>query len=168
MYRQWDGMPETHGRELLDFIKGFELVSGYSTAHEEDPNLKFANGVGCFAAQLLTHFKSAVAKRRKADYSSTSNEAIEYEGTQIGNIYLMPTSEARNREEYTYEVIYKETEKNCEKTPFLFTVYNWDGKMVSRLTFDQFEAFIIDEERKIDLELEEWEKEQAQRVAALA
>lgn len=55
MYRQFDGYPSGHGRELADFLNGFEIVDGFDEVRE-----KLANGMGCLAAQLIAHFKQSV------------------------------------------------------------------------------------------------------------
>lgn len=54
MYRQFDGYLEGHGKDLADFLSGFKLVNGISG--DEPP--KFANGMGCLAAQVVAHFKN--------------------------------------------------------------------------------------------------------------
>ena len=77
MYRQFDGYYEGHGKELADFLTDFKLVNGMR-GHEPP---KFANGLGCLAAQIVSHFKN-----------------------EPGGIYLYP-AEARNvGEEYVYVV----------------------------------------------------------------
>jgi hypothetical protein len=53
MYRQFDGYPEGHGKELADFIKDIYLVNGLGMGQPE----KVANGIGCLALQVVTHFK---------------------------------------------------------------------------------------------------------------
>ena len=55
MYRQFDGYPSGHGRELAEFLSGFEIVNGYNEKKE-----KLANGMGCLAAQIISHFKVGV------------------------------------------------------------------------------------------------------------
>src|SRR5690242_8681953 len=81
-YRQYDGYPAGHGKELADFISGIEFVNGYSANHQ---NGGYANGAGCFAAQLLMRMK---------DRHSTPGG--------IGGIYLHP-HDCKN-EEFTYTV----------------------------------------------------------------
>lgn len=53
-YRQMDGYPSCHGREMADFMAGIEFVNGYNRTHSAGKN---ANGAGCFAAQLISHLK---------------------------------------------------------------------------------------------------------------
>ncbi len=55
MYRQMDGYPSGHGKELADFLDGFNVVNGISSKDEG----KIANGMNCLAGQLIAHFKKA-------------------------------------------------------------------------------------------------------------
>ena len=50
MYRQYDGYPTGHGKELLEFLKGMTIVNGISA--KENPN-KFANGINQFFPTML-------------------------------------------------------------------------------------------------------------------
>jgi len=52
MYRQMDGYPSGHGKDLFDFLDGFKIVNGLSGDTE-----KIANGASCLAAQMVAHFK---------------------------------------------------------------------------------------------------------------
>jgi len=74
IYRQMDGHPDGHGRELAKFLKNKKVVDGYGP--EDSVNF---NGMGCLAAQLIAHLK-----------------------TGIGNIYLYPAGLRDMDEEYTY------------------------------------------------------------------
>lgn len=57
LYRQYDGYPAGHGAELAEFMNGFTIVNGFGERRE-----KLANGPGCFAAQLVAHFKDGVGQ----------------------------------------------------------------------------------------------------------
>ena len=52
MYRQYDGYPSGHGKELAEFLKPIRMVNclGSDSKH-------VANGAGCLAAQIVAHFK---------------------------------------------------------------------------------------------------------------
>jgi hypothetical protein len=52
LYRQYDGYPSGHGRELADFLLPLTVGNGIS-----GDTTDFANGMGCLAAQLVAHFK---------------------------------------------------------------------------------------------------------------
>jgi len=77
MYRQMDGYPEGHGKDLAELLSGMQLVDGLSINQPE----KIANGMSCLAAQVVAHFK---------------------EGP--GGIYLCPAGTRRCGEDYTYFV----------------------------------------------------------------
>lgn len=53
MYRQYDGSPSRHGKELFDFLSQFTIVKGMRF----NETRKIANGAGCLAAQMVEHFK---------------------------------------------------------------------------------------------------------------
>jgi hypothetical protein len=50
MYRQFDGYPEGHGADLVEFLSG-NLVNGI------DDNKNDFNGMGCLAASLVAKMK---------------------------------------------------------------------------------------------------------------
>ena len=52
MYRQYDGYIDVHGHELANFCKDIKIVNGYGS---DTKNI--ANGMGCLAAQIVSHFK---------------------------------------------------------------------------------------------------------------
>lgn len=53
MYRQFDGYPLGHGRELFKFLEPLYLVNGLGME-----TMGQANGLGCLAAQMVAHFKT--------------------------------------------------------------------------------------------------------------
>lgn len=55
IYRQHDGYPEGHGKELADLLEPLHLVNGISSRHGGE-----ANGTGCLAATIIAHFKEGV------------------------------------------------------------------------------------------------------------
>jgi hypothetical protein len=85
LYRQFDGYPEGHGKDLKDFLKPITLVNGISMA-ETRP---IANGAACLAAQIVAHFKTP-------DRVDATNSA--------GNFYLYPAGTRDAGEEYIYTV----------------------------------------------------------------
>lgn len=56
LYRQYDGYPTGHGAELAEFLSGFSVGNGIGAKTPE----KYANGMGCLAAQVVAHFKNSV------------------------------------------------------------------------------------------------------------
>lgn len=79
MYRQMDGYPTGHGRDLANFLNGMVVGNGISMNGPK----KFANGMGCLAAQIIAHFK---------------NES------GVGGIYLHPAGTRDAGEEFIYYV----------------------------------------------------------------
>ena len=55
LYKQYDGYPEGHGTDLLNFLKDMQLVNGISS---DDDNKRISNGMDCLAAQIVAHFKT--------------------------------------------------------------------------------------------------------------
>jgi hypothetical protein len=56
LYRQMDGYPSGHGRDLADFLSDMVVVNGFGM----DTPTKAANGAGCLAAQLVCVLKSGI------------------------------------------------------------------------------------------------------------
>ena len=78
MYRQMDGYPSGHGKELAEFLAPITLINGLHTGMPKNA----ANGMSCLAAQLIAHFK-----------------------TRIGGIYLEPLTRGLDcDQEYEYHV----------------------------------------------------------------
>ena len=97
MYRQYDGYPSGHGMELAEFLQDFSIVNGYSIT---DPKPS-ANGMGCLAAQLISHFKDG-----------------------IGNIYIHHSDNKDCGEEYTYTIYNKKGKVHMR-------IYDiWDKKII--------------------------------------
>ena len=78
LYRQYDGYPEGHGQELVEFLKQFTLVNGLGG----EPKARTANGMGCLAAQLVSNFK----------------------GNEAGQFYLYPTDVKDCGQDYEYHI----------------------------------------------------------------
>ncbi len=78
LYRQFDGYPSGHGKELADFLKSGKLVNGLPL----EPKMRMFNGMGCLAAQVVAHFK----------------------GEDAGGFYLYPPDTRNVGEEYVYVV----------------------------------------------------------------
>ena len=76
LYRQYDGYPTGHGKELVNFLKKIRITHGLA-----DDRKNTANGIQCLAAQIVAHFK---------------NEA--------GHFYLCPPDCRDIDEEYIYEI----------------------------------------------------------------
>ena len=81
LYRQYDGYPTGHGRDLFSFLNNIEIVNGISPNEKR----KIANGMGCLAAQVISHFKE-----------------------ETGNFYLYSAGTRDIGEEFIYTLYYTE------------------------------------------------------------
>ena len=79
MYRQFDGYPSDHGQELAEFLQPMKVINGIGLGQDESGN--FANGMGCLAAQMISHFKDGV-----------------------GGIYIHPVTDTDCWQDYEYHV----------------------------------------------------------------
>jgi len=101
IYRQFDGYPSGHGKELAEFIAPTQMVNGISL---DNKNTRIANGAGCFAAQLIAHLK-----------------------TGPGGIYIeRPVNECEH--DYTYKIRINTYDP---KKPIQIEVWEWDKKVMS-------------------------------------
>jgi len=82
LYRQYDGYPTGHGRELAEFLEGYTIVNGLG-----EKRVRIANGMGCLAAQLIAHFK-----------------------TEAGQFYLHSPEQKECGQDYEYHVYRKDNE----------------------------------------------------------
>ena len=78
MYRQFDGYPSGHGKELYEFLKPFTITNGISGGAKLGNS---ANGIGCLAGQLVCHFKK-----------------------EVGNVYLHSVTEKNCGQDFEYHV----------------------------------------------------------------
>ena len=92
MYRHFDGYPSGHGVDLAEFLKDFKIINGIGGDAELGTH---ANGEGCLAAQMVTHFKD-----------------------RVGYIYLHPTTNEGGWEDYIYTIYPKSGE------PCYISIYN--------------------------------------------
>jgi hypothetical protein len=76
LYRQMDGYPSGHGDELAALLRDFAIGNGIPVVGRPP---KFANGMGCLAAQVVAHFKC-----------------------EPGEFYLYPAGTRHVGEEYVY------------------------------------------------------------------
>ena len=76
MYRQYDGYPSGHGKDLAEFLEPITMVNGIGMTEAV-----IANGPGCLAAQLVAHFKDGP-----------------------GGIYLEPTTAVDCGQDYEYHI----------------------------------------------------------------
>lgn len=99
MYRQFDGYPEGHGKDLGEFLSEKKLINGITVGGRQTVR-NSANGMGCLAAQCIAAFK---------------------EEAGLGGIYIN-AEKGSGYEDYTYEVRAKDGEYDI-------TVYEWKKKV---------------------------------------
>jgi len=94
IYRQFDGHPDAMGIDLAEFSKNMTLRNGFRVGDKEGTH---ANGMQCFAAQLVKFLKN-----------------------DIGNVYIYPAGSKDCGEEYTYR-LYKSGDNvrlKCDEEKF--------------------------------------------------
>ena len=82
IYRQYDGYPQGHGKELFKFLNEMVVVNGMGMNNPP----KIANGMGCLAAQAVSHFK----------------------GGEVGGVYLYKSGTRDIGEQYIYTIYINE------------------------------------------------------------
>lgn len=93
IYRQYDGYPSGHGKELFEFLKNMRICNGYGTAQKVG---KWANGAGCLAAQLIKKLKDGIggiyigAPRTKLDWEDYGYEITVKEDASINVVVRQP------------------------------------------------------------------------------
>lgn len=112
LYRQMDGYPTGHGRDLKEFLSGFVLRNGIPVGKELPE--KFANGMTCLACQVIGYLKDG----------------------KPGNFYLYPAKTRNCWEDYIYTLTEREGKvwfkvqrvglKNRKKTLFEGFVEDFD------------------------------------------
>ena len=80
LYRQYDGYPTGHGQELAEFLNSGTMVNGLRVGEDKQT---YFNGMGCLAAQLVSHFKQGA-----------------------GGLYLYPVTAEDCGQDYEYHVMY--------------------------------------------------------------
>ena len=115
MYRQYDGYPSGHGKDLAEFLEPITMVNGIGISEAR----KIANGPGCLAAQLVSHFKDGP-----------------------GGIYLEPTTAVDCGQDYEYHIT-----AHGEGAPLTITCQRIEGlrpfrrKKIFDGSIEEFKAF---------------------------
>ena len=73
LYRQYDGYPTGHGEELKMFLEDFQICNGIGLQQDTG---KWANGMECLAAQIVTHFKKEIGQLYKPTTRDVGEEFI--------------------------------------------------------------------------------------------
>jgi hypothetical protein len=128
MYRQFDGYPSGHGQELAEFIASGVVVNGIGG----DEKRKVFNGAGCFAAQMISHFK----------------------GDGAGGFYIYSNSAKDVGEEYEYHVLVnfdtKQITLKCYECGYMKKdgTYSRGKKLLFNGNAVDFEAFVTKQEQE--------------------
>jgi len=77
LYRQMDGYPEGHGKELYKLLRGAKVINGYSL--DDSLDKRVFNGMSCLSAAVIAALKD-----------------------EIGHFYLYPAGTRDAGEEYIY------------------------------------------------------------------
>ena len=122
MYRQFDGYPDGHGQELVEFMEDRTIGNGIPCGQDLG---KFSNGPGCFAAQLVANFK-------------TNDEP--------GGFYLYPPDATDCGQEYEYD-IYIDPNQNEKGIRIKVTDYRTE---IFNGNFEDFKTFCLGTEEDTD------------------
>lgn len=102
IYRQFDGYPSGLGQEVAAFADKMRITNGISG----DPT-GTANGMGCFAAQLVKHLKE-----------------------KVGNVYIRSTDQASHGEEFSYNLREKDGRIWIDALAGSVTFFGMPGKPI--------------------------------------
>jgi len=94
MYRQYDGYPSGHGRDLTNFLNEMKIVNGIPGGKKLT---QLANGISCLAAQVVSHFKNGVG-----DFYLHAGDTRDYGEEFVYTIYAKD-NELKVKVEDTYE-----------------------------------------------------------------
>lgn len=88
LYRQYDGYPRGHGKDLYNALHDAVMVNGYSTS-----NMHQVNGANDLPVQIISHLKA----------EDSSRSVLE-----PGGFYLHPAGTRNCGEDFIYTLIPKE------------------------------------------------------------
>ncbi len=122
LYRQYDGYPSGHGAELAQFLEGFKVGNGIGGNMPS----RYANGMGCLAAQLVAKFK-----------------------TEAGQFYLHSPEATECGQDYEYHVYSKDGELRVRVTDRGYNMFGLTMSDTNASIFDgtvaEFKLFCFDE-----------------------
>lgn len=118
IYQQYDGYIDGVGHELATWLCGKKLVNGFNRETMD----KYANGVGCLAAQFIKEFK-----------------------TDIGGLYIVPMDDEQS---YNYRVVVDTTKHSStmevnDLTTIIVTGY--DEEFIFKGTPKQLAQYVEEE-----------------------
>jgi hypothetical protein len=103
IYGQYDGYPSGHGKTLKKLVGNKKIVNGLTNKGEDE----VANGMGCFAAQLVALLK--IKQREKAIEMTSyfSNSSSTHDG-MAGGYYVYGVGTIDVGESYIYHLYFVE------------------------------------------------------------
>lgn len=122
MYRHFDGYVEGgHGDDLKNFLKDIKVVNGLPLNADD----KFANGMGCLAAQLVAHFKADAGPGGIYIYpTDCDDEEYNYEVSLVDGVLNLSV---RGEDEDDVRLLLPEVPKDVKIVEFLYPSGNRDG-----------------------------------------
>lgn len=106
IYRQFDGYPGGLGAEIAEFCANMRIINGIGNETAGTA----ANGMGCFAAQLIAKLKK-----------------------EIGNVYIRDTSNESHGEEFSYDVYEKDGTLHIKVLSGSMTAFGCPGTLPSNM-----------------------------------
>ena len=133
LYRQFDGNPENHGLDMVQFMAGKRLLNGYNPLGNDMHNF---NGMGDLAAQMVAHFKTHNYPLRNVNGAMLPDmtKSPRYTEPRIGNFQIMPPDARDVGEEYSYS-IYAEDGKI-----FIMVMNEYTNGLMYDGPIDEYEA----------------------------
>jgi hypothetical protein len=106
LYRQFDGYFEGHGKDLVTFLKGKSLVSGFSGDHMLTG--KAFNGMEDLAIRLCAYLKNDQARHNnETDPEHKYHKPDALGEDTIGNFYIQPIENPVKIGDYGSEFLYE-------------------------------------------------------------
>lgn len=92
MYRQYDGYPNSHGADLIKFLKNCVMTNGIPVGKNDLKEKHFSNGFADLSAKLITYFKE--------DYHNAGHFYLYKAGTRdYGEEYIYTIYPNKNNQE---------------------------------------------------------------------
>jgi len=125
LYRQYDGYPDGHGKDLYDIISSIVVVNGIGGDYES-----VFNGPECLAVVMVGMLK----EDNRGHFGA-------------GNIYLYPVDEDAI-EDFNYKIFYERVSGDwkTEYTEPLIEVSTYGGKRIFKGSLEEFGEFVSQEE----------------------
>lgn len=103
LYRQFDGNPENHGLDMVQFMAGKRLLNGYNPLGNDMHNF---NGMGDLAAQMVAHFKTYNHPLHDVNGIMLPNmmKSPRYTEPRVGNYYIMAPGAEGVGEQFSYHI----------------------------------------------------------------